>query len=167
MTILEVLPHLSIEELERRAQEASDHGEWCRWRAIALKAEGRSAEEIAKFLQHKPDWVRRTVRTYNSNGPEAVADRRAGNRKPRRLSLALEVELLHAVEHEEPAEGGLWTGAKVATWIAKRLGSPVRLSTAYNYLHRLNLSWKFPRPRNTKASQEAQEAFKKKRWRKQ
>lgn len=165
-TKLEVLSYLSLEEAAGRMREAHHQDEWRRSRAISLKAEGNSAAKITKLLQWKPDWVRRVVRAYHGGGPAAVRDGRAHNKKARRLSAERKVELMHAVEHKEPPSGGLRTGAEVAACMESRLGKPVRLSTAYYYLHRLNVSWKFPRPGSTREEPEAQEAFIKKSSRK-
>ena len=74
--ILKVLPHLSDEQLRERAEAAADPDERMRWIAILQKKMGRSPELIADFCNRKPDWIRRTVRKYNAEGPESVPDAR-------------------------------------------------------------------------------------------
>jgi transposase len=57
--------------------------------------------------------------------------------------------------------GGDWSGAKVSRWVLEHLGVELKPKTGIDYLHRLKLSQQVPRPKNQRADEEAQEAFKK------
>jgi thiamine kinase-like enzyme len=71
---------------------------------------------------------------------------------------------LKAALAEPPADGGLWTGPKVAVRMAARLGRKVRPQRGWDYLRKLGHSLQAPRPRNAKAaSAEEQELDKKAR----
>ncbi len=160
---LKVANHLTDRELEARADGARKHvWEWTRWRAILLFRQGESAKDVARFLDRKEDWVRRTVRHYNRNGPEAVRDMRDENSRPAHVGPELMKAFVQAVQHDEPPTGGRWTGTKAMLWLNERLVKPIGRSAAYQTMHRADLSWQVPRPRHVDADPEAQEAFKKK-----
>jgi transposase len=76
------------------------------------------------------------------------------------LNAAQQAELDRALEGAAP-DGGKWTAAKVATWIAQRTGRPVEVSTGWRYLRRLDRRRYRPRPRHANADPDAQAAFKK------
>ena len=62
---------------------------------------------------------------------------------------------------QPPPDGGLWTGPKIAAWMAATLGRPVHPQRGWEMLQRLGLRPKVPRPRHAKADPAAQAAFKK------
>jgi transposase len=159
--ILGVAPHLSHEELIRRFHACSGSDEKLRWQAILLKFEGRRSPDIADVCKRREDWVRRTVRDYNAGGPDAVADKRAHNGKPRMISELDQQELRKAILEPAP-DGGVWDSPRVARWIAERTGNAtVTPRTGWAYLRRLGFSRLTPRPKHPDADEKAQEAFKK------
>jgi transposase len=161
-TILKVLPHLTDEQLRARAKAATDPDEAMRWVAIIQKNAGRSPELIADFCNRREDWVRRVVRKYNAEGPDAIADRRVTNGVKALLDDKGLAELEHALEHDVPPGGGLWNGPKVALWLGARLGQRVHPATGWSYLKkRLKWSIKAPSAAHPDSDQEAVEAFKK------
>ncbi len=85
---LAVHPHLTIEELKARYLRCKVVGERDRLHCVLMKAECRPAREIAAFFHKKEDWVRRTVRKYNKEGPEGMKDGRVNNGKSRLLDDA-------------------------------------------------------------------------------
>ena len=91
------------------------------------------------------------VRNYNANGPGSVGDGRASNGKEPLLNQELMAELRHALDHETPPGGGLWTGKKVNRWMVERLGRKIGSTTPYKYLVRLDYNKKSPRPRAAQA----------------
>jgi len=159
---LEVHPHQSLEEVEAAFKAAKDGGEKARWQCILLKKKGWGTGAVAEVVGFKPDWVRRVLRAYNADGPESVADGRASNGKERILNEEMMAELRHALKHESPPGGGLWTGAKVNRWMFETLGRKLANGTVYDYLARLDYTKKSPRPRAAKADEAAQDNFKKK-----
>ncbi len=161
-TILKVLPHLSDDELRQRAEAATDPDERMRWVAILQKKAGRSPELIADFCNRRPDWVRRVVRKYNAEGPASVADGRGRNGLEPMLDGPGLAALEHALEHEPPPGGGLWSGPKVARWISERMGRPVHPGTGWTYLaRRLKWSIKVPWSAHPDSNEDAVDAFKK------
>lgn len=160
--ILKVLPHLSDEQLRLRAEDAADPDERMRWIAILQKKAGRSPELIADFCNRKPDWVRRVVRKYNAEGPDAIPDHRVSNGVAPLLDAEGLKELEHALLNESPPGGGDWNGPKVARWMSNRLHRPVHPRTGWAYLaKRLGWSIKVPAQEHPESNQREAEAFKK------
>ena len=80
----------------------------------------------------------------------------------RALLSAAQQEELDQVLQSPPADGGLWSGPKVAQWIAQTTGrAQVHPQRGWDYLKKLNYSGQRPRPRHANANEEAQIAFKK------
>lgn len=159
-SILKVSPHLTQEELVRRFKQCKDVGERLRWQAVMLKAEGRSARDIADVCKRREDWVRRTVRAYNEGGPDALVDGRRDNGREPILNESLREELAAALR-KDPPDGGLWTAPKVTAWIKEKTGAQVDPHTGWLYLVRAGFTRQLPRPKHPDANEEAQQAFKK------
>ena len=65
----------------------------------------------------------RLLARYNAGGPQALGDlRRRNGTSPSILRPDL-LEKLKARLLEPPPDGGLWTGPKVARWMASELGA--------------------------------------------
>lgn len=125
-----------------------------------LKAEGRSARDIADICKRREDWVRRTVRAYNEEGPAALLDGRQDNGPELRLDEAQRAALATALAGSAP-DGGLWTARAVTRWIKEHAGITVTEHTGWLYMVRTGFSRQVPRPKHPDADKEAQEAFKK------
>ena len=107
-------------------------------------------------------WVAEVVRRYNAKGPDGLGDRRRGNAGAKPLLGAEDEAALRAALTAPPGDGGLWTGPKVAAWMATRLGREVWPQRGWDYLRRLGHSPQVPRPRHAKAaSPEEQAEYKK------
>ncbi len=72
-----------------------------------------------------------------------------------------EQEELRAALQQPPEDGGLWSGPKVAHWMAQRLGRKVAPQRGWDYLQRLGHSSRVPRPQHAKADEASQQEFKK------
>jgi transposase len=96
---------------------------------------------------------------------EGLGDRRHANPGARERALLDEegeAELREALEGAPPG-GGMWSGPKVALWIAQRNGlEKVHVQRGFEYLRKVGMSPQVPRPSNAKgASASEQQAFKK------
>lgn len=158
--ILQVAPHLNSRELKSRYLRCRNVEERERLHCVLLKLQGRRSSEIAALFLRKEDWVRRTVRRYNELGPDGMKDQRQHNGSSRLLSDDDMAALDDALQGLAP-DGGLWSGPKVALWIAERTGKDCSNQTGWKYLKRLGYSVQRPRPKHPEANQEAQEDFKK------
>ncbi len=125
-------------------------------------AQGRSTTEVASICGYHVQWIRRFVHRYNAQGGEGLRDQRHAN--PGHAPLLnpdLHQQLDQALD-QPPADGGLWSGPKVAAWISERIGRRVGKQRGWEYLQRLQRRPKVPRPRHILADPQEQEDFIKK-----
>ena len=154
-----IVEHLSLRRLEARYRAARDATEARHFQAIRLLAQGRTFLEVAEVLAFVPRWVEQLARRYNASGPEALGDQR--RRNGRRASLLTEAVLaaLAARVRTPPEDGGLWSGPKVAAWMARRLGlAKVHPQRGWEALKRIEWSLQAPRPRHPRAATPEQRA---------
>lgn len=161
--VAHLLPHVSREELARRYRQAPDVVEARRWHLLRLIATTHTIKEAAREVGLAYEYAKRIVRRYNADGPEALRNRSREKQPPpprRLLSATQQEELRVALEGTAP-DGGMWSGPKVAQWIAQRTGrTSVAPQRGWDYLQRLGHSPRVPRPRHERADPAAQAAFK-------
>src|SRR5689334_15077127 len=113
------------------------------------------------MLGYTARWIRTIVSRYNRAGEAAILDRRRMQKgHPPLLTASQQKELDQALELP-PADGGLWTGPKVAAWMQERLGREVDPRRGWDYLQRLGRSSRVPRPQHEQSDEATQQAFKK------
>ena len=156
-----IVGHLSVAELEARYRAARDVTEARHLQAIWLLAQGRTVPEVAEVLACVPRWVTQLAARYNASGPEALGDRRRRNGKPASLLTEAVLSALAARVRTPPEDGGVWSGPKVAAWMARRLGlRKVHPPRGWEALKRIDWSPQAPRPRHARAAgPEEQAAF--------
>jgi transposase len=156
-----LVAHLSTAELGQRYRAARQPIERSHLQIVWLLSQGRSEREVAAATGYGQRWITAIVRRYNAEGAGGLGDQRAKNTGARPL-LSQEDELtLQDALAEPPADGGLWTGPKVAAWMTARLGRKIWPQRGWDYLQKLGYSAQVPRPRHAKAaSATEQEAFK-------
>ncbi len=156
--------HLTPEELKRQYRRSADAKQARRWHVLWLCSTGMPIGEIATTVGLHRNWVRTVIKRYNADGPGAVADghrRRPGGRRP--VLTPGQEQALRAALSQRPADGGHWTGPKVAAWIQQQTGRPtVHPQLGWVYLRKLGFTPHVPRPRHRDAaSPAAQDAWKK------
>ena len=160
-----IVDHLPLAELEARYRAARDVTEARHTQAIWLLARGRTFLEVAQVLAFAPRRVEELAARYNAHGPEALGDRR--RRNGRAASLLRDGVLAALAERlrTPPEDGGLWSGPKVAAWMARHLGlAAVHPQRGWEALKRLEWSLQAPRLRHPRsAGPEQREALKKTR----
>lgn len=154
-------PHLPVEEVERRYRGARDPVERSHWQIVWLLARGDPTAVVAGVTGYSVNWVREVARRYREDGPDGLGDRRHANPGAAPLLDATQQERLRRAVGGPAADGGLWTGRKVAAWMGHALGRPVGEQRGWEYLRRLGFTPQRPRPRATRADPDAQAAFKK------
>ena len=164
MAALAVAGHLSTEELGRRFRAARGRVERGHLQVVWLLVQGRSRGEVARVMGLSGVWVAEIVRRYNESGPDGLGDRRRGNAGARPLLGTEDEAALRVALAEPPADGGLWTGPKVAAWMGARLGRKVWPQRGWDYLRKLGYSAQRPRPRHAKAASPEEQAAYKKSW---
>ena len=157
-----IVGHLSIEDLEARYRAARDVTEARHFQAIWLLAQGRTVLEVAEVLAFVPRWVTQLAARCNASGPEALGDRRRRNGKAASLLTEAVLAALAERVRTPPEDGGVWSGPKVAAWMARHLGlARVHPQRGWEALRRLGWSPQAPRPRHARAAgPEEQAAFK-------
>src|SRR5918995_807921 len=148
-----IVDHLPLEELEARYRAARDVTEARHTQAVWLLAQGRTFLEVAQVLAFAPRRVEELAARYNASGPEALGDRR--RRNGRAASLPTEDVLAALAERVRtpPEDGGLWSGPKIALWMARHLGlAKVHAQRGWEALRRIGWSIQAPRPRHARAA---------------
>jgi transposase len=155
--------HLTSVELEARYKSATDPIAKSHFHALWLLSSGYAMGEVAKLLSFSPRWIRALINRYNEGGPEALGDRRAGNgAAPKILTLAALAALKQRIR-TPPDDGGLWSGPKVARWLARFHGlAAVHDQRGWDALIAIAYSLQQPRPRHPAAADEEERAALKK-----
>jgi transposase len=123
------------------------------FQAIWLLAQGRTVLEVAEVLAFVPRWVTQLAARYNASGPEALGDRRRRNGRAASLLTEGVLAALAKRVRTPPEDGGVWSGPKVAAWIARHLGlAQVHPQRGWEALERIGWSIQAPRPRHARAA---------------
>ena len=161
-----IVEHLSVAELGARYRAARDATEARHYQAIWLLAQGRTCLEVAEVLAFVPRWVEELAARYNAIGPAALGDQRRRNGRTATLLTEAVLSALAERVQAPPAEGGVWSGPKVAAWIARHLGlAQVHPQRGWEALRRIGWSIQAPRPRHARAAAAAEQAAFKGGWR--
>jgi transposase len=158
-----VADHLSVSALEQQYRSCTDVTAARHVQTIWLLAKGHTIAEVSATVSFARRWVERLLARYNAHGPQALGDlRRQNGTSPSVLRPDL-LEKLKDRLREPPPDGGLWTGPKVARWMARELGlAAVLPQRGWEALKAIGWSVQKPRPRHpASATPEEQEAFKK------
>jgi transposase len=158
-----IASHLSGEELEARYETAADPVAKSHFHAVWLLSLGYRTQEVAEILSFSPRWVQRLLKRYNEQGPDSLSDRRLGNGTAPVLLTPDALASLKERLKAPPDDGGLWTGPKVARWLAKFHGrKSVHDQRGWDALVAIEYSIQKPRPRHPKAASEEDRAALKK-----
>lgn len=155
------LPAGTAERLAALLQEAKSKAEYQRIQCVWLRAAlGLPATQIATALSWQVGSVRQVHSAYLRYGEAVLRSKPAGGRHRQNLTVEQEKELLLPFL-EQAAAGGVLVVAPVQAAYETAVGRPVHHSVVYRALHRHGWRKIMPRPKYPKASEEAQEAFKK------
>lgn len=159
----QVAGHLRVADLEAEFRAARDPTAARHYQVIWLLARGHTIAEVAAVTSFVPRWIEQLLARYNARGPAALGDLRRANGA--RASV-LRPELLARLPErlaDPPPDGGVWTGPKVAAWLAAELGlEAVAPQRGWEALKAIGWSLQRPRPRHpASATAEEREAFKK------
>lgn len=158
---LSIPAHLTLDELEQRYRRARDPVARSHWHILWLLSSGTPTAEVARVSRYSVNWVREIARRYREDGPAGIGDRRHGNPGATPLLAWPQQEALRAALGGPAPDGGLWTGRWVAAWMSEALGRSVSVQRGWEWMRRLGFTPQRPRPRETRADSDAQDAFKK------
>jgi len=156
--------HLTSAELQQHYRDAQDAAEARRWQTLWLFSQGQPIVSVAKVVCLHRNSIRKLIKRYNQHGPSAVADGRADNPGGRQpiLSLEQDEQLRAALQLPHP-DGGIWTSARVARWIAQATGrEQVYKQFGWFTMRRLGFIPQVPRPRHRDAATPEQQEERKK-----
>ncbi len=157
-------PYLTSTELKTRYLYATERVESVGKHLLWLVSQKWTIQQAAQAVGINYDYAKDIVKAYNQQGEEAIANRRHQRREPPSHALLNreQLEQLRSCLKQPPEDKGLWTGPKVADWIAKKTGrEKVWPQRGWDYLKKCRYSPQKPRPRHVKADLEAQQEFKK------
>jgi transposase len=147
--------HLSAAELEARYETAADPVSKSHFHAVWLLSLNYKTEEVAQILSFSPRWVQRLVKRYNEHGPDSLGDRRLSNGTTPAILTPEALFSLRERLKTPPEGGGLWTGPKVAHWLAQFHGlKSVHGQRGWDALVAIEYSIQRPRPRHPQAAGE-------------
>jgi hypothetical protein len=156
MKRIDLVAPASADELEARYRTARDPVARSQFQILWLLACGRPRGEVAAVTGYSLRWIRALIRRYNAHGPDGVGDRRHKNAGAKPLLGGEDLAALRTALGQPPPDGGLWSGPKVARWIAGRLGlEGVHAQRGWDYLRRLEWRPQVPRPRHPAAADAA------------
>lgn len=156
-------PHLTSKELKQRYRTSQDAIESRRYHLLWLVSKGYNIKCASLMVTLSYRYARTIVKHYNQQGAEANRNRHKERRPQGAVSL-LSQEQLQALREaltHPPTDKGKWTSRKVAQWMSEKLGRKVAVQRGWDYLKRLDMTRRKPRPRHVKADALAQEQFKK------
>jgi transposase len=155
--------HLNVTELEERYKTAADPVAKSHFHAVWLLSLDYTAEEVAELLSFSVRWVRLLVKRYNEYGPDSLGDRRLSNGAAPAILTPEALSSLKERLKAPPDDGGLWTGPKVARWLAHFHDlKSVHDQRGWDALVAIEYSIQKPRPRHPKAASEEDRAALKK-----
>lgn len=165
MRSIEVETELSIEELEQLYLNAKTGLEQRRAHVILLRKEGMRPGEVARIVRFTARMIAVIVRKFNESGPDTLIDKRTQN--PGRVPLLDEEGKAKLLERLQtlPADGGRWTGPKVARWLEGYLEREVNSladARGWDSLKAVEYSYKSNRPRHANSATEEERGLWKK-----
>jgi transposase len=154
-----IASHLSKAELEARYETAADPVSKSHFHAVWLLSLNYGIEEVASILSFSTRWVRLLVKRYNERGPDSLGDRRQTNGTAPAILTPEALSSLKERLKTPPDGGGLWTGPKVARWLAHFHSlQSVHKQRGWDALVAIGYSIQKPRPRHPETASEAERA---------
>jgi len=158
-TRLPIVLHLPPEQIYRRYRACRTGVETTHWHLIRLLTRAEQPSTPARAAAQvclSAVWARAPLKRWNAEGPDGLADRRAGTCGGRsKLTTDQQIDLWAALQ-QPPPDGGIWTGPKVVTYVRDRVGVSVGQPTGWRWLRGLGFSPQVPRPRHPRAAAAAE-----------
>ena len=162
---VKLVNHYTSDEIKERYKKSKDPVESRRWHLLWKVSLGWTIKKAAIIVGLDYDYSKKIVRKYNEEGEKGLRNKKNKNRKYSGGKKALLNEkqlekLVQAIE-SRPSDGGIWTGPKVARWIAQETGiEKVWNQRGWDYLKKCDYSCQSPRRKHNKGDEEEQEKFK-------
>jgi transposase len=135
--------YLSQKELKEKYLMGEDRVERRRYQLLWLVSQSWTIKKAAQAVGISYDYGQKIVRAYNKEGVRGIRHRRREiipPGKPELLDKEQQEKLKQCLQ-ASPEDGGIWTGPKVAQWIARETGrEKVWPQRGWDYLKRLGFS---------------------------
>src|SRR5215218_3279604 len=134
-------------ELEQRYQTTRDAETRTRYQMVLLNAQGHAAAQIAQLVHRSPDTVRRVLKRYLAQGPDAVPHRPHPGQPPH-YPPGWEAELVRVADldpHQVGVDSALWSCRLLADYLAGVTGYRAGIESVRIALHRAGYVCKRPR----------------------
>jgi transposase len=154
-------PHYTVDELKDMYRREQHKVLRDRLQIIWLVSKDASWKEVRNATGYCQNWLYQLVRRYNKYSIEGLKDGRIYNKGQEPLLTEQQQQELYQLLLKPHSDGGIWTGPKVATWIAEKVGKTIPDKRGWIYLKKLGFTLKRPRPKHYRADKNAQEDFKK------
>jgi transposase len=134
-------------DLEGRYQSTRDASTRTRFQMILLRAEDHPVVEVAQLTRCSPDTIRRVLKRYLAQGPDAVPHRPQLG-QPSHYPPSWEQELVRVADlgpHEVGVDSALWSCRLLADYLHGVTGHHAGIETVRIALHRAGYVCKRPR----------------------
>jgi len=141
------LDRAAHDELDRRYHTTRDATTRTRYQMILLRAEDHPVVEVAQLTRCSPDTVRRVLKRYLAQGPDAVPHRPHLGQPPH-YPPSWEAELVRVADldpHQVGVDSALWSCRLLADYLAGVTGYRAGIETVRIALHRAGFVCKRPR----------------------
>ncbi|MDQ6832648.1 MAG: winged helix-turn-helix domain-containing protein [Chloroflexota bacterium] len=153
-----LVPHFTTAQLGARYKATADAATARRWQLIWLISRGATRDEAASTVGISSRWASTLIARYNAAGDTGLGDGRRGNPGHRPVLDAAQAAALAVALAAPPADGGLWTGRKVAAWMATHAGVATNPQRGVVYLRRLGRTPQVPRSCHVHAATAGEQA---------
>jgi len=155
--------HLSESDLQDRLKSCGDASEARHLQVVLALLQGRGVAETARLTGFGERWIRQLRERWNRFGAASLGDRRRSNGSAPRLLTPEVLERLEARLATPPEDGGVWSGPKVAGFLAAEHGlAHVAPQRGWEALKAIGWSLQRPRPRHARSATDDERAeFKK------
>lgn len=150
-------PHDSTDSLLVAVKKTRDLGEKNRLKAILLRKQGKTPQEIAESLVVTDRSVTGWIIRYNKEGSAGLASRQGGRPEG---NPKWDAEIFDDLA-KEIDKGGYWSIPRMQEWLRENKKKTIPEQTVWYRMDQLNYSYKSSRPHPTQGNKDKQEAFKK------
>ena len=149
--------HDSRARLERGAKKTSDPALKVRLKAVILRKQGKTPQEIAALLVVTDRSVNGWLRKYNEGGMRNLATKPSGRAEGNpKWDADIFSNLIKEID-----KGGYWSIPIMQDWIALHYALNIPEQTVWYRIDQLNYSYKSARTHPTQGNKEKQDSFKK------
>lgn len=150
--------HDSVADLEREIKKARDPAMKIRLKAILLRKQGETPQEVAERLLVTNRSVTGWIVRYNKDAVAGLVTKPSGRKEG---NPKWDGDIFDDLT-KEIDKGGYWSIPKMQEWLKEHCKKDIPEQTVWYRMDQLNYSYKGARPRPTQGNKEKQESFKKK-----